>query len=348
MGIIIVFLFRVIMRALLIIFSLLFSALSFAALDDGIYALIKTNKGEIIVELAYEKAPLTVINFIALSEGSKKSNKEPGIPFYDGITFHRVIDDFMIQGGDPQGDGRGGPGYQFVDEFSDLKHDQPGVLSMANSGPNTNGSQFFITHIPTPWLDGKHSVFGLVAEGMSVVNSIEQGDIIESISIKRIGDQANEFIADEESFREQIEKVNANLKAKQELRLKEFENYVATSYPNFRRHPAFENNNLDYFTMINKSGNDKQPNDGQVVSVDVSFKADNGQILREAGSPIEFILGSGQIISFIDNNIRDMSIGEVRTIIVTYEAVFGEDPSGDIPQNSILIFELELLSAEDN
>ena len=108
--IIIGFLFRVIMRALLIIFSLLFSTLSFAALDDGIYALIKTNKGEIIVELAYEKAPLTVINFIALSEGSKRSYKEPGIPFYNGITFHRVIDNFMIQGGDPQGDGRGGPG----------------------------------------------------------------------------------------------------------------------------------------------------------------------------------------------------------------------------------------------
>jgi len=342
LGIIIVFLFRVIMRAFLIIFSLLFSSLSFATLDDGIYALIKTNKGEIIVELAYEKAPLTVINFIALSEGSKKSNKESGIPFYDGIIFHRVIDDFMIQGGDPQGDGRGGPGYQFIDEFSDLKHDQPGVLSMANSGPNTNGSQFFITHIPTPWLDGKHSVFGLVAEGMSVVNSIEQGDIIESISIKRIGDQANEFIADEESFREQIEIVNAILKAKQELRQKEFENYVTTSYPGIKK------SNLGFFTTITQSGNDKLPNDGQVVSVDVSFKADNGQILREAGSPIEFILGSGQIISFIDSNIKDMSIGEDRTIIATYLDVFGDNPSGDIPQESILIFELELLSAEDN
>jgi len=342
LGIIIDFLFRVIMRALLIIFSLLFSSLSFAALDDGIYALIKTNKGEIIVELAYEKAPLTVINFIALSEGSKESNKEPGIPFYDGIIFHRVIDDFMIQGGDPQGDGRGGPGYQFVDEFSDLKHDQPGVLSMANSGPNTNGSQFFITHVPTPWLDGKHSVFGLVAEGISVVNSIEQGDVIESISIERIGDQANQFVADEASFREQIEKVNANLKAKQKLRQKEFENYVTTSYPGIKK------SNLGYFTTVYKLGNDKQPNDGQVVSVDVSFKVDNGQILREAGSPIEFILGSGQIISFIDNNIRDMSIGEGRTIIVTYESIFGEDPSGDIPQDSILIFELELLSVEDN
>ena len=129
---------------------------------------------------------------------------------------------------------------------------------------------------------------------------------------------------------------------KQELRQKEFENYVTTSYPGIKK------SNLGYFTMVNKSGNDKQPNEGQVVSVDVSFKADNGQILRESGSPIEFILGSGQIISFIDSNIRDMSIGEGRTIIVTYEAVFGDNPSGDIPQESILIFELELLSAEDN
>ena len=174
------------MKGLFVIFSLLFSSISFANLDEGIYAQINTNKGEIVIELAYQKAPLTVINFIALAEGTKLSNKSIGTPFYDGVTFHRVIDNFMIQGGDPQGDGRGGPGYMFIDEFSDLKHDQPGVLSMANSGPNTNGSQFFITLVPTPWLDGKHSVFGLVVEGMNVVNAIEQGDIIESISIERV------------------------------------------------------------------------------------------------------------------------------------------------------------------
>jgi peptidyl-prolyl cis-trans isomerase A (cyclophilin A) len=171
--------------------------------EEGIYAVIATNKGDIIIKLAYEEAPLTVINFIALSEGSKKSNKAFGIPFYNGLKFHRVIKNFMIQGGDPLGTGRGGPGYKFFDEISKLKHDKPGILSMANAGPHTNGSQFFITHVKTPWLDGKHSVFGAVTEGMNVVNSIAQDDIIESISILRRGDSATAFIANEESFKKQ-------------------------------------------------------------------------------------------------------------------------------------------------
>jgi len=166
----------------------------------GIYAHLQTNKGKIIIELAYQEAPLTVINFISLSEGTKKSNKDIGVPFYDGISFHRVIDDFMIQGGDPQGNGTGGPGYRFADEFTDLAHDKPGVLSMANAGPATNGSQFFITHLATPHLDGKHSVFGHVVEGMDVVNSIELGDTLETVKIQRIGDDANKFIANEDSF----------------------------------------------------------------------------------------------------------------------------------------------------
>ena len=212
------------MRSLLLIFTFLFSSLSFANLEDGIYAHINTNKGEIIVELAYEKAPLTVINFIGLAEGKKESNKELGVPFYDGISFHRVIEDFMIQGGDPMGNGTGGPGYNFADEFSDLIHDKPGVLSMANSGPNTNGSQFFITHVATPWLDGKHSVFGFVVDGMDVVNSIKQGDTIESLVIKRIGEDANQFLANEESFRAQMLIINEGLIAQQELRINDFEN----------------------------------------------------------------------------------------------------------------------------
>ena len=153
-------------------------------------------------------------NFIALSEGTKASNKELGTPFYDGLVFHRVIDEFMIQGGDPKGTGTGGPGYMFADEFSDLIHDRPGVLSMANSGPNTNGSQFFITHVPTPWLDGKHSVFGSVVEGMDVVNSVKQGDILEAVRIERVGEEANQFAANEDSFNALISKANENILGK--------------------------------------------------------------------------------------------------------------------------------------
>ena len=165
LGIINHFISMVIMRKLLVIFSILFSTLSFANLDDGIYAHLQTNKGKITVELAFKKAPLTVTNFIALAEGTKQSIKELGTPYYDGIIFHRVIDEFMIQGGYPKGNGTGGPGYMFADEFSDLIHDKPGVLSMANSGPNTNGSQFFITHVPTPSLDGKHILKSRLGRG---------------------------------------------------------------------------------------------------------------------------------------------------------------------------------------
>jgi peptidyl-prolyl cis-trans isomerase B (cyclophilin B) len=137
-------------------------------------ATIATNKGTIKLQLHDEKAPKTVANF----------EKLVGDGFYDGLKFHRVIADFMIQGGCPRGDGTGGPGYTFEDEFhSELKHDGPGVLSMANAGPNTNGSQFFITHVATPWLDNKHSVFGRVVEGQDVVDAIQQGDVMEKVTL---------------------------------------------------------------------------------------------------------------------------------------------------------------------
>ena len=164
------------------------------AMGSGIYAEMETTKGNITLKLYYKRAPKTVANFIGLAEGTKKSNKPEGVPFYDGIVFHRVIDNFMVQSGDPEGSGRGGPGYKFADEFhADLKHDRPGILSMANSGPGTNGSQFFITHVPTGWLDNKHSVFGVVEKGMDVVNSIGVGDKIKHLKIIRIGDDAKKF-----------------------------------------------------------------------------------------------------------------------------------------------------------
>ncbi len=170
-----------------------------AALPDGLYARMETSKGTIVLRLFYQQVPQTVANFVGLASGSKEwkdpITKEPRTShFYDGLSFHRVIDNFMIQGGDPLGNGSGGPGYQFADEIVPaLKHDKPGVLSMANAGPNTNGSQFFITHVPTPWLDGKHSVFGEVAEGMDVVNAIAQGDLINKVTIEPVGDQAKAF-----------------------------------------------------------------------------------------------------------------------------------------------------------
>lgn len=168
-------------------------------LGDGVFAVIDTTRGLIVVKLAYDKAPLTVSNFTALAEGTMDAAK--GKPFYDGLTFHRVIADFMIQGGDPTGNGNGGPGYSFHDEFAPgLRHNGAGVLSMANAGPNTNGSQFFITHTATPWLDGKHAVFGRVVRGQDTVDAIRQGDKIKTIRIVRNGTSAQAFRPDQSSF----------------------------------------------------------------------------------------------------------------------------------------------------
>jgi peptidylprolyl isomerase len=170
-----------------------------SAYGDGLFARIETDRGIIVVQLEYEKTPLTVCNFVSLSEGTMNAAK--GKHFYDGLKFHRVIEDFMIQGGDPEGRGSGGPGYKFRDEFDpSLKHDKAGTLSMANAGPGTNGSQFFITHVATPWLDGKHSVFGHVVEGQDVVNAIKQGDAIKSVKIIRNGAKAAQFTGGQAAF----------------------------------------------------------------------------------------------------------------------------------------------------
>ena len=166
-------------------------------LEDGLYAKMETTKGTIYLQLYFDKTPLTVANFVGLAEGDIHNKaKADGVHFYDGLTFHRVIANFMLQGGDPDGNGRGGPGYRFKDETrDDLKHTGPGVLSMANAGPGTNGSQFFITHVATPWLDGKHTVFGKVINGQDVVDAIQQGDKITTLTIIRKGKEAKKFKA---------------------------------------------------------------------------------------------------------------------------------------------------------
>jgi cyclophilin family peptidyl-prolyl cis-trans isomerase len=187
-------------------FLLLFAALMAGCISknkqpklaDGLYAEINTNKGKILLWLEYEKAPLTVSSFVGLAEGKIKNTFRPlGKPYFDSLTFHRVVPDFVIQGGDPLGNGTGGPGYQFKNEIvADLKHSGPGILAMANAGPNTNGSQFYITHVALPSLDGSYSVFGHVVQGQDVVNAIAQGDRMLTVRIIRKGKKAKAFKAE--------------------------------------------------------------------------------------------------------------------------------------------------------
>ena len=176
-------------------------------LEKGLYAEMETNRGKILLRLEFEKTPLTVANFVGLAEGKIDNKaKAHGVAFYDSLKFHRVIANFMIQGGDPMGNGSGGPGYAFKDEFvPEFKFTGPGILAMANSGPATNGRQFFITHVATPWLDNHHTIFGHVVIGQDIVNLIQQGDTIIHIKIIRKGWNAHRFKA---------QKVFAKLKGK--------------------------------------------------------------------------------------------------------------------------------------
>ncbi|TVQ21743.1 MAG: peptidylprolyl isomerase [Spirochaetaceae bacterium] len=177
------------------------AVLSAQTREAGLYARMQTSRGTILLELEFERTPLTVANFVGLAEGTISHSRSGSPRFFDGLRFHRVIADFMIQGGDPLGNGTGGPGYTFADEFHpELRHDGPGVLSMANRGPATNGSQFFITHTATPWLNGAHTVFGRVVEGQNVVDAIRQGDSIQSVRIERVGSAAEAFRVDQQMF----------------------------------------------------------------------------------------------------------------------------------------------------
>ncbi|MDG2395083.1 peptidylprolyl isomerase [Candidatus Thioglobus sp.] len=320
---------------------MLISLSSPAKLEEGLYANLHTNQGDILVQLEFEKTPLTVINFVGLAEGSKNSNIQTGKPFYDGLKFHRVIDNFMIQGGDPKGNGTGGPGYQFNDEITDLSHDQGGILSMANSGPNTNGSQFFITHRATDWLDGKHTVFGHVVEGMDVVNSIKQGDFIRKVKILRIGENAQDFNTDEAAFNAaNAEYANKEMQKIADKKAK-FKKFVKANYVNAVI------TNKGHFVEINQSGTGEKPNKGDLVKVNLTIDLDDGTNMREANEPLPFAAGSGTIISIIDTSVLDMSVGEKRTLIAPYYQIYGDSERGGLSADTILIFKLELLSIND-
>jgi peptidylprolyl isomerase len=309
-------------------------------LGDGLFARLITNRGDIVLRLEYQKAPLTVCNFVALAEG--KMSQTGGKPFYNGLTFHRVEQDFMIQGGDPLGNGTGGPGYSFPDEFDpSLRHDGPGVLSMANAGPGTNGSQFFITHRATPWLDDRHSVFGRVMQGQSVVDEIRQGDRIEKVSIIRNGAGARAFKADQAAFTALLEQaVESAARKTAEKRAADIAE-INRKYPDALLTPS----GLRY--TILKEGVGSKPSSGRTVSVEYTGMFLSGEVFDASerhGGPLDFQAGAGQIIPGWEEMVLDMRAGEKRRVIIPPELAYGEQGAGGvIPGNTFLVFEMELV-----
>lgn len=330
---------------LLLIFSLtpIFSSSkddSALNLKDGLYAKIETSKGYIILKLEYEKTPLTVTNFVALAEGKMTRASRKG-RYFDGLNFHRVIDNFMIQGGCPEGTGRGTPGYRFEDEFdASLKHDRAGILSMANAGPGTNGSQFFITHGPTPHLNNKHTVFGHVVKGMNVVNSIKIGDKIKRVEILRVGNKAKSFIADQNSFDKLRATANKRAQKKFEEANKAVINQIKKELPE-----AKKSESGIYYSIL-KAGNGVKPKAGATVSVHYIGSLINGQIFDSSikrGEPIEFPVASGYVIKGWDETLLDMTVGEKRVVYIPPNLGYGSRGVGPIPANSWLKFEMELI-----
>ena len=308
-------------------------------LDEGLYAKIKTSKGDILLFLDYKKVPMTVANFVGLAEGVIDNDKmSKGTPYYDGLKFHRVIPDFMIQGGCPLGSGMGDPGYKFPDEFhSELTHSGPGIISMANSGPNTNGSQFFITHKETPWLDGKHSVFGHVVSGQDVVDAITQNDEIISIDIIRVGKEAEGF----NTLKSFIDG-QAEFKEKEAQKLKEIQDELNKLSKGAKK----TDSGLMY--IIQKEGSGQKANSGDNVSVHYSGYLLDGTKFDSSydrGQPIQFVLGQGRVIKGWDEGIALLKVGSKAKFIIPPNLGYGSRDVGNglIPANSILIFEVELV-----
>jgi FKBP-type peptidyl-prolyl cis-trans isomerase len=306
-------------------------------MQDGIYVKITTQKGEILGQLTYKRTPGTVANFVALAEGNLENTaKAQGTPYYDGLTFHRVIPDFMIQGGDPAGTGAGGPGYSFDDEFHpELKHDKPGVFSMANSGPSSNGSQFFITHVPTNWLDNKHSVFGYVIQGQDVVDTVAQGDTM-NMEIIRVGADAKAFNAVEvfRKFTGAKAEREAAAKAAQEASMKDL---VA----------GFDKTESGLYYKIIQKGDGARPTAGQTVSVHYKGMLPEGSTFDSSydrGTPIDFPVGMGHVIAGWDEGIMLLNKGDKARFVIPSDLGYGAQGAGGvIPPNATLVFDVELM-----
>jgi cyclophilin family peptidyl-prolyl cis-trans isomerase len=341
-------------------------------LPDGLYAKIETNKGTIIVQLDYEKAPITVANFVTLAEGKNEFITNENLkkkPFYDGLKFHRVIKDFMIQGGDPLGTGSGDTGYKFKDEISDARFDKGGVLAMANNGPATNSSQFFITHVETPWLDGKHTIFGHVVEkGMEVVNAIVQDDFMNKITIIRNGEAAKKFDAvktfqDYFAVEAENQKNKIAIDAAANAKFKAVYDQKVADLTTLKTKATKTPTGLQY--VITKKAGGKKPANGANIYIHYAGFLENGtlfdssieEVSKTFGKydanraaqggyqPIPFQAGrkDGMIPGFIEG-LEKLSFGDKAVIFIPSKLGYGEAGAGGvIPPNANIIFEIELL-----
>lgn len=342
----------------------------YADLEDGMYADLVTNKGDILLKLEFDLTPITVANFVSLVEGTNDFvvDSLKGEPYYNGTIFHRVISNFMIQGGDPLGTGSGNPGYKFSDEFPKnkegeliLKHAKAGTLSMANSGPGTNGSQFFITHNDTPWLDGKHTVFGNVEIGQMVVDSISKNDTIKSIDIIKVGKSAKSFKADK-VFSEYYTEIQAEKKeleatktAAIEVNLKKFnENLLkAKELPSGLKYVITETKNgvkptVGNKVKVNYAGyfDDGNLFDTSYASVAKDFGMFNKERASKNGyAPFETVYGpEAPLIPGFREGLQQMNVGDKALFFIPSHLGYGAQGAGGvIPPNADLVFELELV-----
>jgi peptidylprolyl isomerase len=314
--------------------------------EDGLYAVFNTKKGKIVCKLEYQKAPLTVGNFVSLTEGNNPMcTVNKGKPFYDGLTFHRVEPGFVIQGGDPAGNGSGGPGYKFANEVDPtLKHSKAGTLAMANAGPNTNGSQFYITLAPTAMLDGGYSVFGYVVSGQSVVNSIAIGDKMDSVRIVRVGADAKACDG-AKTFTTAFVAAKKKLDDAASVQLAAWDTKVKAKFPTAQKTAS------GLYYVIDKAGTGALPKKGQTVVAHYTGTLWDGTKFdssKDHGKPFEFAVGQHQVIEGWDEGFALLKVGTKGKLIIPSRLAYGErgTPGGPIGPNADLIFDVEMLGVK--